>query len=490
MKKNKFKNKSLIAKILCGSFALVGTLCLFIFGGAKTYAYELNEDGDLISQNISNISASVVTALPSEAASDVLINEGAESFNYQNYVILPTTYNNISLDPAVAIFNNNIPSVVNLDLNNSHYETVTSISSTSDQLFQLYSLNMENQIMVGCQVGVDYSSGYSGPVAISFDYTLIRFSYNDVARYGYSFYNIMVSETSYNLPYEVPGAVYYSSQESSGSYQDGYDQGYESGYNNGFVDGSTDSTLYNFLNGSYGTLFYNHDSSDVVGDHANISNGATEASLSIYEDVYSYCYNAFALEGGFHLHISLNEEKTLPFTVNFFNLLSANAVSLLDSNGRLLQRYDLNDAGYCFVNPDGVLSYKYIVINGISLPDTNHERGFFRISVGLNTISYMNGYNQGFKMGELNDEGALNNAYEKGYDSGFAVGKENGYSQAINEGINDNGFKTLFGTVLSYPVNMIRNAFDFEIFGLNVSSLLMFIASIAIVGFIIKKFWK
>lgn len=490
MKKNKFKNKSLILKILFGSFALVGALCLFLFGGAKTYAYELDNDGNLVSQNISDLSSSTVNALPSDLSSEILINEGAESFNYENYIILPTVYDVYHLDPAVAIFNNNSPTIVNLDLENTHYETITSISSTSDQLFQLYSLNMQNQIMAGVAPGISFSSGYSGSVAISFDYALIRFSYNGFTRYGYSFYNIMVSETSYNLPYEVPGAVYYSSQENSASYQDGYNQGYESGYNNGYVDGSVDSQLYNFLNGAYGALFSNHNSSLVESEYININNGATEASLENFEEIYSYCNDSSSPAGGYYLFISLNEEKNLPFTVSFFNLLPSNTVSLADINGNLLQVYEPNEIGYCFVNPEGSLTYKYITIKGISLPDLNHERGFFRFSIGLNSISYLNGYNEGYKMGQLNDSDALNESYEKGYNNGFAVGKENGYSQAINEGINDNGFRTLFGTILSYPVNMVRNSFDFEIFGLNVSSLLMFIASIAIVGFIIKKFWK
>jgi len=130
------------------------------------------------------------------------------------------------------------------------------------------------------------------------------------------------------------------------------------------------------------------------------------------------------------------------------------------------------------------------MIKGISLPDLNHDSGFFRLSIGMNSLSYLNGYNEGYKYGQLSGSDLVNEAHDKGYNDGFAVGKEAGYSQAINEGVNDNGFRTLFGSILSYPVNMIRSAFNFEIFGLNVSSLLMFIASIAVVGFVIKKFWK
>jgi len=491
MKKNKLKNKSLIIKFLCGSFAFVGALCLFLFGGSKVYAYELNNDGDLVSQNLINISASVASGMPDAAASEVLINEGAENYNYKTYVILPTKYNNVSLDPYVVLARQGSTGPEALDLNNSHYETVVTSPSSYDHLFQLYSINMTEQQGAAVDVAFSHSDGYTGPVAISFDYALIRFSYNNATRYGYAFYNIMISETSYNLPYEAPGAVYYASQESTGSYRDGYEQGYNQGYDVGFNDGSTDSNLYNFLKDSYGALYSNHNSSVVVPrEHINLTNGALEATLENFENVYSYCTNSSSPTGGYYLIISLNEEKTLPFTVSFFNLLSSNTVSLSDASGKLLKVYEPNDIGYCFVNPDGNLSYQYIMIKGISLPDLNHDSGFFRLSIGMNSLSYLNGYNEGYKYGQLSGSDLVNEAHDKGYNDGFAVGKEAGYSQAINEGVNDNGFRTLFGSILSYPVNMIRSAFNFEIFGLNVSSLLMFIASIAVVGFVIKKFWK
>lgn len=94
---------------------------------------------------------------------------------------------------------------------------------------------------------------------------------------------------------------------------------------------------------------------------------------------------------------------------------------------------------------------------------------------------YSNGYNEGYDIGESN-----------GYDSGYDIGEIDGYSNGYNEGVNSNfeqnAFKNLINELFSYPVNFVKTIFNFEIFGVNVSQVILFIVSIGIVAFVIKRF--
>lgn len=74
--------------------------------------------------------------------------------------------------------------------------------------------------------------------------------------------------------------------------------------------------------------------------------------------------------------------------------------------------------------------------------------------------------------------------FQNGYNSGYQVG----YNQGINESIETTGFRTLINSILSYPVNMIKESFNFEFMGVNIASIILFVVSISIVFFVVKKF--
>lgn len=68
--------------------------------------------------------------------------------------------------------------------------------------------------------------------------------------------------------------------------------------------------------------------------------------------------------------------------------------------------------------------------------------------------------------------GSVSSAYSNGYNSALND------TTTVVDGIKD---------VLDSPFDIIRNMFDFEIFGINISAIIMFILSLLLIGFVIKK---
>lgn len=100
---------------------------------------------------------------------------------------------------------------------------------------------------------------------------------------------------------------------------------------------------------------------------------------------------------------------------------------------------------------------------------------------------YNIGYNMGFSDGE-----------DSGYDIGYSVGEENGIKKGKTIGYKEYedekgaSFKLkdlLFG-IIDAPFNIIKSALNFEIFGINLSSVILFFISTSLVFFVIRFFMK
>lgn len=100
---------------------------------------------------------------------------------------------------------------------------------------------------------------------------------------------------------------------------------------------------------------------------------------------------------------------------------------------------------------------------------------------------YNFGYNMGFSDGE-----------DSGYDIGYSVGEENGIKKGKTIGYKEyedekgSSFKLkdlLFG-IIDAPFNIIKSALNFEIFGINLSSVILFLISTSLVFFVIRFFMK
>ena len=79
---------------------------------------------------------------------------------------------------------------------------------------------------------------------------------------------------------------------------------------------------------------------------------------------------------------------------------------------------------------------------------------------------------------------------DEGKNEYYPMGYNDGYRDGSEEDFTTNGFKTLIGSIFNYPIDFIRGVFNFEFFGINISSLIMFVLSIGIVIFVIKRFKK
>lgn len=100
---------------------------------------------------------------------------------------------------------------------------------------------------------------------------------------------------------------------------------------------------------------------------------------------------------------------------------------------------------------------------------------------------YNIGYNMGFSDGE-----------DSGYDIGYSVGEEYGIKKGKTIGYKEYedekgaSFKLkdlLFG-IIDAPFNIIKSALNFEIFGINLSSVILFLISTSLVFFVIRFFMK
>lgn len=125
--------------------------------------------------------------------------------------------------------------------------------------------------------------------------------------------------------------------------------------------------------------------------------------------------------------------------------------------------------------------YDTITLSGLYSPDYIR----FNMFISDDSYSYSHGYDEGYSAGHSD---GLTEGSENGYASGERYGYERGYNDGANSNLETNGMKTLFNSILSYPVNMIKSVFNFEFMGINVASVIMFVISIGIVAFVIKKF--
>lgn len=115
------------------------------------------------------------------------------------------------------------------------------------------------------------------------------------------------------------------------------------------------------------------------------------------------------------------------------------------------------------------------------------------------------GYSEGYANGtrEVFESDEYKNGLQAKYDEGYAKGTEDydrygaqryedGYRYGVTVGRSqvENNVETgknLFLSILDAPFTLIRNIFNFEILGINVSSVIFFILSVLLIGFAIRK---
>lgn len=140
--------------------------------------------------------------------------------------------------------------------------------------------------------------------------------------------------------------------------------------------------------------------------------------------------------------------------------------------------YDLgygagNEDGYDFGYEAGYTSGAYDTY------DDAYDEGY---TAGTDD-GYDTGYTAGYNAGASDN----NVSYSDGYDAGYAVGYDTGKAEIQNSA---STFSSLFFNILDAPFDVIRGAFNFEIFGINVASVLLFFVSVAAIAFLLKFLLK
>lgn len=214
------------------------------------------------------------------------------------------------------------------------------------------------------------------------------------------------------------------------------------GYNSGLADGGADA----YQNG------YSVGSAD--GYASGVADGTTAGYNSGYTDGNTEGYNIGYSEGK---SAGITEGTTSGYNSGYSEGYTAGYDKCEDDSVPLMQ--EKWQQGYDIGKGEGVLD-------------------------GINQ-----GYNQGYNAG-LDDNQPL--VYQAGYEEGHSVGKEfgreQGYNNAVEEYYSDqSNFKNLMFSIIDAPFNVLSNAFDFEIFGINMSSFLITIVSLLLVFFVIRK---
>lgn len=80
------------------------------------------------------------------------------------------------------------------------------------------------------------------------------------------------------------------------------------------------------------------------------------------------------------------------------------------------------------------------------------------------------------------------NGEQVGYDNGFSAGSSASYNQGYNDGLNESDIaENTILTIFSAPTYILATIFDFELFGINLYSLICFFLTLTIVAFILKR---
>lgn len=107
-------------------------------------------------------------------------------------------------------------------------------------------------------------------------------------------------------------------------------------------------------------------------------------------------------------------------------------------------------------------------------------------NVMFDNVSYYSNYSLNGPSIISTIESRLNNEYQEGYD----IGRAEGYTEGLTDGMDTNGEAfVIFNGILSVamiPINVFLKIFEFEVFGINISSLVSAILSVAILIIVIR----
>ena len=434
-------------------FLLIGALIAFICSfGVSTYAWSLDSNGNLQSDNLIDNSSSV-------------FEMGAVSYN----IGLSYSQNKVSSNARIRTIN-----LVSVDSSLTY-----SLSVPSPYLVIAQGYNRGLQVSsYGTQFNQALSSlSFSGVDSVSI---IVRKSDNSNFTNINDISNIDLMFNIGNVQsYEPYGTIYYSEPNMNKLVQSNYGSfafadSISIYWNDGTYDHlyKTYSSCYEmaletwckFINGSiqiddYGFIFVTCGGDSDWNYVLRVHYPSGSVKISNYNIWYLYGLVRFKFLCYDNTYISQTSSITanplvLDLTNNSYNNLNENSY--------------ISDIVFSRYTPN------------IALP-------YGRIGTPIDSNYYNDGYNDGVQDGF--DDG-FDEGWDEGWDEGYSIGHQEGYRDGTREDFTTNGFKTLIGSIFNYPINFIRGVFNFEFFGINIASFIMFILSIGIVIFVIRRFKK
>ncbi len=449
------RKRNLLKKIGVLSFALVCAITAFI---VPSYAYTEDNQGNLVSDNLYNIGSyneSIGGVSFSVSNQTLTLNGTSTNGSWQNR-------NELSLTLKAGTYT--IQWFTTYDKNDIGF----GLRSSGSGLTELYQLNSQR-----------YKT-----FTISQDTTFTTVIWWSTS--GLIFDNVKVSCMVYKGNYkaysafEPYGKIYYS--------QNNYD---------------------NALNNDYG-IFKLCSSIDLTLTWTDGSNKVDKYTWSsilnlMNEQPYIHCVNGTFSYDNHKLSTAFldgTSNATAMWQFNFKNTypLVKRFSSMIGSGYNLrYQIVDKNSSLFAYDNIDNdkiidLTQYNDKQIGYIQLFTGNVNIAVSSTSLYISSdynIAFTNGYNSGYEDGVKDgSEESLSIGYQEGYRDGKIEGYDEGYNEALGEDLSTRGFWGLLNSIFSFPVNMIKNVFNFEFMGINIASLITFIISIVIVALIVRKFTK
>ncbi len=431
-------------------------LLLVGVGIGSSYAYELQADGNLKSSNLLDISESNFTSGKWLNLSNGQVEDDSDYYWVSNYIAIPDDIGDYGWFFSLNFHDDylNYP-----DRNfvlckySENYSFDTSIN-----------LSLENQNKFTFYIG-SYAKYFR--VCIAFDTIDESKSYDFMLNMGNSRY----------LPYEPYGEVWYSKDK----YETIAQQNVQ--LQNDYALLQKRLNLYNeYVIYGWGAFIDSLWVVDTISDTRHqlskddlINNGwLVDNSLKIPDIINSMFTNT---ANRFRLSFSFIDDFSLPF---WYLLAVAKtdlsmSCTLVGSGGKEYAfkiSYYPNDVnlGSNYEDVKNVIgneNIKGLIITGDGVDS------FSDISTGNNdTISFDSGYSSG---------------YQEGYNKGSEDGNKSGYDKGLADG-DSSPLLTLFNAVLNAPINIFRQVFNFDLFGVNIYGLCTSLLTFALIIWLIKRF--
>lgn len=218
-----------------------------------------------------------------------------------------------------------------------------------------------------------------------------------------------------------------------------------------------------------------------------------------YDYIYRYSESDNTLTGSGRFYYFMSEIRNYDAlegtTIDYSNFNGVDIYKISIGNN-VVNSFDLPDIFYsgnkCYYNYIGYTNlfnqtfyFCFPILYGSSFPSDTSSVHYKRL---LNERVY-------YLESALNENNPI--AYEKGYQNGFSTGKaegnkigyNNGYNVGFNEGVvsaNDYSFLGFFGAIFDAPINAFNNLFSFELFGVNMRTLILGLLTICIVILLVR----